>query len=196
VEAAVAVQEEQLYDWLDGPGLYAWILEELDLDHIPERTIPQYQVRRVRDWGHGALANVYTADRVLVNLGLNLGNVPDELYRPDASHPGTNTGATQETKDAAVAMYMGGANRKEVARRFGIDERTVTAWAARAGLSKRRTGGTGEGHGGAKLTEDNVREIRLAAGLVRQTELARRYGVSPNCIRQIVRGLTWRHVVT
>lgn len=48
----------------------------------------------------------------------------------------------------------------------------------------------------AKLTEDQVRAIRAehAAGGISQSELARRYGVRSGTLRNVVLGISWRHV--
>lgn len=46
----------------------------------------------------------------------------------------------------------------------------------------------------AKLNENDVLEIRRLASTVRQSELARRYGVTQVNISAIVRGETWKHV--
>ena len=52
-------------------------------------------------------------------------------------------------------------------------------------------------HGMAKLTEDNVREIRrlYATGVFTQQELALRFGVSCRMIRYIIRNEKWQHVI-
>ena len=56
--------------------------------------------------------------------------------------------------------------------------------------------GCGERHGGAKLTEELVREIRerYAMGNCTQTELAGQYGVNQTLIGFIVRRVAWKHV--
>ncbi len=63
----------------------------------------------------------------------------------------------------------------------------------------RRNQERGEQRYCAKLTEDNVREIKRAA-LTRVrgfgAETARRYGVSKAAINNILRGVRWRHVTT
>lgn len=55
----------------------------------------------------------------------------------------------------------------------------------------------GERHGCAKLTEDDVAEIRRSyisgSPEFGQHVLARRYGVHPATIRRVVSGKTWRH---
>ena len=48
----------------------------------------------------------------------------------------------------------------------------------------------------AKLSDDSVAEVRrlFATGRFSKAELGRRFGVSPNAIRLVVTGQTWRHV--
>ena len=52
-------------------------------------------------------------------------------------------------------------------------------------------------HGMAKLTEDDVREIRrlYATGQFTQQDLALRFGVSYQTISDIVRRHTWKHIM-
>ena len=54
----------------------------------------------------------------------------------------------------------------------------------------------GSRHGGAKLTEDVVREIRRRYADDHQTfdALARTFGVSPQTISLVIHRRTWRHV--
>jgi DNA-binding transcriptional regulator YiaG len=52
----------------------------------------------------------------------------------------------------------------------------------------------GEHRARAKLTDSIVREIREARGLISQRELAAKYGVSHNTIKQVQLGRTWSHV--
>ena len=47
----------------------------------------------------------------------------------------------------------------------------------------------------AKLTEQNVREIRKKLSGRNQTALAHEYSVSLSAINAVVRGRTWKHVV-
>jgi hypothetical protein len=57
-------------------------------------------------------------------------------------------------------------------------------------LKGRRVNVRGAAHGQAKLTPEQVAEIRAATGLNR--EVAARFGVSPSTISLIRRGETWR----
>lgn len=52
----------------------------------------------------------------------------------------------------------------------------------------------GEKHGRAKLTGDKVREIRSLRGVVKQRDLATRFGVSRSVIAEIMVGRIWQHV--
>lgn len=65
--------------------------------------------------------------------------------------------------------------------------------------SKGRVGiSRGEANGNAKLTEEQVREIRkrYAEGGVAQWDLAVEYGVSSTPISYAIRGRNWKHVRT
>lgn len=53
----------------------------------------------------------------------------------------------------------------------------------------------GEQHGGAKLTADQVREIRaLSLARVRRADIAARFDVTPYAIKAIVARRLWKHV--
>jgi hypothetical protein len=54
----------------------------------------------------------------------------------------------------------------------------------------------GEDHGNAKLTDEQIAEIRTMyeQGGVRQVDLASRFGVSQRCISLIVRREAWTHI--
>ncbi len=64
-------------------------------------------------------------------------------------------------------------------------------------LHKTRVLGTGRGesHGNAKITEDDVREIRrLAADGITQREIAKRFNLTHPNVGYIVRRTAWSHV--
>lgn len=53
----------------------------------------------------------------------------------------------------------------------------------------------GEAHGGAKLTTENVREIRRMCSVgVSDASLAKLFNVTPGCIWHITKGVAWKHV--
>jgi ribosomal protein S13 len=59
-----------------------------------------------------------------------------------------------------------------------------------------RSGMQGDAHPGAKLTDEQVRQIRRLLAAVRDSteDLANTFGVSIGCIKDIRSGKTWRHV--
>jgi hypothetical protein len=52
----------------------------------------------------------------------------------------------------------------------------------------------GESHSTAKLTDTAAREIRRLKGVVPQSALAERFGVSPAAVQAVHDGRTWKHV--
>lgn len=58
----------------------------------------------------------------------------------------------------------------------------------------RTSAARGSANGQAKLTEDQVREIRASQGEMSRTELANRFRVSRRTIWHILSGRLWRHV--
>jgi len=53
----------------------------------------------------------------------------------------------------------------------------------------------GEAHGNAKLSEEDVREIRRAASCgATERGLSARFHVTPACIHQVVSRRAWRHI--
>jgi hypothetical protein len=53
----------------------------------------------------------------------------------------------------------------------------------------------GERHGMSKLTTVKVREIRADNRKISIFELAKRFGVSPQCIHDVINCKTWKHVI-
>ena len=51
----------------------------------------------------------------------------------------------------------------------------------------------GENYRSAKLNDAAAREIRALKGVVSQSQLAKRYGVSPSAIQAVHDGRTWTH---
>lgn len=54
--------------------------------------------------------------------------------------------------------------------------------------------GFGERNGLAKLTENDVREIRALSGSMPRYRIAERYGVTRTTVSDILKGRTWTHV--
>lgn len=129
---------------------------------------------------------------------------------------GSKHGRTQLTEDQVREIRHLRATTSltlvEISRRFGVSLRTVSAIAtgetwrhllsteeaerAKRQLLRLRPEFRGEAHHKAKLTEDQVREIRqaYAAGSVTFKELGAKYGVATQVVFRIVHRKTWTHV--
>jgi hypothetical protein len=115
-------------DWLDGPLLVAW-LEERGLENPSVQLGRDYE-RAIRHWRDGRRANVYTADPILVKLGLHLSELPPECWvdPPDR-------GQVPAEKQAEILRLAGeGRTPSSVARLARVDHKTVRRCIARAGL--------------------------------------------------------------
>ncbi len=107
-------------DWLSGPGLYSWLLQN-GLDHIELQL--GYHARMARHWRDGGTAHVYSADAVLCKLGLHLSEIPDELWIED---PRKGRRITPEMCDEIKRRITElGQPIKVVAREVGCDPKTV-----------------------------------------------------------------------
>lgn len=107
--------------------------------------------------------------------------------------------------DIRKIRYLGSVDvtRKEIGKRFDVSRMTITdilnkrTWAHidpewESPQSKKK----GHSHPNAKLTEDDVREIRkLSAGGLSQRKIATQFSVSRGTIEPILKGRTWKHVI-
>ncbi|WP_432053769.1 hypothetical protein [Streptomyces sp. bgisy022] len=93
------------------------------------------------------------------------------------------------------------AERAEMQRLYEEEGLTLRAIAARFNMEKRQVGRVLRARGvvmrdgsrsGAKLTEEQVRQIRKKLGAMTNPQLAREYGVTPSLISQIRTGRVWR----
>lgn len=76
---------------------------------------------------------------------------------------------------------------------WGTHEQNMLEKMERDRCSRHGTGGSrGEGHRSAKLTREDVLEIRSSP--LGYKSLARRFGVSRESVRSVKRGQTWAHV--
>lgn len=110
---------------------------------------------------------------------------------------------TPEIVEQMKAEYVNGMTFAEIGHKYGVSAHSArfavrgNSWKDNGGavpLSVRNDA-TGSRHPKAKLTEDQVREIkrRLANG-EQQKVIAKDYGVSPTSIRAIAIGRNWGHV--
>ena len=134
-------------------------------------------------------------------LGSHADNMGDASTK-GRMHPGTRHGNARLTEADVMAIrtaHSEGVTQSALASRYGIVQGQVTRivdgrqWKSLPVMKKvgRRRG---ELAPSAKLTEADVRAIRLRAGDDRTT-VAHDFGVSVYTINDIVSGRTWKHVV-
>ncbi len=117
-------------EWLDGPGLAAWLGERIPLDGLAAHHESMY--RAILRWRNGDQACVYTVDDLLVRLGIHLSEVPEELFVSTTrrrAYP-----LSEQTRTEALRLYTEGVGPGEIGRRLGIGSGTVSGWARRANL--------------------------------------------------------------
>jgi hypothetical protein len=121
--------------WLDGPGIVAWIEDEIGSDWLAEMDNPNVE-RRVFDWRSGRPAGMDAVDRVLCRLGYTLALIPDELWIEKPPTKDSNRECSAAQKAAAVARVAAGESQTSVARDYDVVPRTVSHWCMRHGLTK------------------------------------------------------------
>lgn len=115
-------------DWIDGPGLRAWLLHMVPHHHWPRIDADNPTLTRALNrWGAGGLANWRTADRHLTWLGLHLSEVPDELWRHDRRAQPRTEYAIEARRQAYVAADQG-LSLADMAEVFGVSRETARRW--------------------------------------------------------------------
>ncbi len=121
---------------------------------------------------------------------------------------GEEMGTSKLSEREVVAIreaYRDGHSQAKVAKRFGVSQAVVGGiargelWSHVGGPlspNNRMRRARGSSSPNAKLTDDQVRDIRLryAAGGISQTVLGAEYGVVHTVVGKIVRREMWRHV--
>lgn len=107
--------------------------------------------------------------------------------------------------DVRQIRYLGYTNmsKKKIGERFGISRQAITdilykrTW-AHVDPEWKPPGSKSSGiaHPNAKLTDENVRQIRkLSAQGLSQRKLAKQFNVSRGTIEPIIKGETWKHII-
>lgn len=123
------------------------------------------------------------------------GNAQDRIRHGTQAH-GEKHGGVRLTESQAVEVLTSPASTPELAVRFGVCKSTIRY--IRSGetwkhLSSRYPP---KPHTRATLDVNDVRKIRVLIADKRQSEIeiSRSYGVTPETIRKIRRGVTWKNV--
>jgi hypothetical protein len=115
----------EMTDWLDGPRLAEW-LRANGLESAKRQLGPTLE-RAYGRWRAGGKASVYVLDQMLVKLHLHLSDVPDDLWV--AWCPAV------PTRQKVITLILSGMGPAAVARRLGVDPKTVREHRRRAGLA-------------------------------------------------------------
>jgi len=108
-----------------------------------------------------------------------------------------------ESEIAEILSLQGVISAAKIGERYGVSGGSIQSifagknWDWLATTRKDRVDrlhAKGTGHGMAKLTEDNVRDIRKLALTRTQTDVAQIFGVAKSTIRSILIGRTWKHL--
>ncbi|HYJ22537.1 MAG TPA: hypothetical protein VEW07_10995 [Solirubrobacterales bacterium] len=118
-------------DWLDGPKLVAW-LEDRYLLTDPRGQLGKEGSDRISKWKAGRAASVYTADRILLDLGVCLGELPDSLYRGNPREGTANERIDAETRRRIVALAHEGKNFSQIGKAVGCDSKTAARYVRKA----------------------------------------------------------------
>lgn len=133
--------------------------------------------------------------------------------RPDRTARGEEVGGSKLTADDVLEIrrlyLIGTCSQQELADRFKVSRENVGVivrgknWAhiesdpkSVAAVSKKRRSKPGEQNNSAKLTEEQVREIRklYADGYAGYRPIASLYGVNPATVKAIVHRKTWAYL--
>lgn len=107
-----------------------------------------------------------------------------------------------ERKAKKIADLKGQLRQTEIAELLGVDVDLVGkvhagltwAWATKGVASKVSKFSRGQDHYCAKITPDDVREIRRLRGKVKQKDLAKKYEIDPSQVGKIQRRVWWAWV--
>ncbi len=135
-------------------------------------------------------------------LGTRKDNMEDCAAKDRNMHGDRHYGSrvTSTTVRKIRREHKSGVSAKVLAKRYKLGNNTVhcmlshKTWVRAGGYKQKLFLGYGEKHSKAKLTEKQVRSIRLQPCSVSHAALGRKYGVTLQNIRHIRLGLSWRHV--
>lgn len=123
------------------------------------------------------------------------GRHPQNWYKRGSGHP-----QVKLTDEQVLSIRSDPRRHTELAEIYGVDTTTIRAiitgksWKhlPMGPIKSRRQPRFGAEHGNAKLTENDVRAIRLE--LDSCYKIGRKYGISPMQVSRIKRRLVWTHI--
>ena len=108
---------------------------------------------------------------------------------------------TDDQSQEILRRNLAGERHKALAEEFHVSVATVSKlvrglrWSGLPGLRRTTSRREGAGNHLSKLSEDKVRQIRLAHAAGQSCrQLAAQYGVASNSIHAVLQGRTWKQV--
>jgi hypothetical protein len=129
VPVAEAISPETA-EWLDGPRLVEWLREN---GLRSAKALGARLERRLGDWRQGTAASVYVLDEILVQLHLNLRDIPDDLWVETPYQHGRES--VSQTRREVVRLTRLGFSTSAIAEQLGRDPSTVREHRRKAGMS-------------------------------------------------------------
>ena len=118
-----------------------------------------------------------------------------EAYFKKHDRSSLGISSSDELDQLCLEMYAQGGSLREIGRTLNMDHKSIGSRLRRLGVAIERTPKVGSALPSAKLTEDDVREIRrLLRHKMRQADIAKQYGVSSSVVSEIHTGKAWNHV--
>jgi DNA invertase Pin-like site-specific DNA recombinase len=195
-------REEQQHHAID-EGLYGGRGEEHGRAKLTEKQVQEIRSRYTGAWGQQtAMAREYGVSQALI-AKIVRGEVWTHLADCPASAPTVIRGSTavgaKLTYERACEIRRrveDGESRAMLATEYGVSRQTIYGIVAGRTWRGPHAMGQGSAHGRAKLTEEQVREMRAiySTGAGTYKELAELYGLKRQIIRDIIRRKTWKHV--
>jgi hypothetical protein len=110
--------------FIDGPRFVAWLRDRGALGGGSlTRQVGERWESSVRRWEKGRAVFVHTADEFLLTLGVQLGEVPEDLYRRGTKGRGNEV--TEGERARMWALRDDGLGIGEIARLLGRDHKTI-----------------------------------------------------------------------
>lgn len=103
--------------------------------------------------------------------------------------PGSQSSLTDEQLAEIRDLYASGSSLRVLAKQFGMEKTQIGRILRGAGVQLRQ-----DVMSGAKLSHEQIREIRTRAASSTNAELGAEFGVSPSLISMIHRRRVWKHL--
>lgn len=109
--------------FLDGPRFVAWLENQGIKGKIVNEVMGGYKDRRFSDWRVGTSVKLETADEYLVAFGLNISDLPDDIFRADKRKR-----YREEIRAEARLRYKRGQTRPHIAKALEVNITTLNRW--------------------------------------------------------------------